>query len=426
MYIEQLVLDNIRTFPSLKISLVHPDSRFRPTENSGGKPRSLLPKPRLPNVNLLLGDNASGKTTILQAIALAALGPAAPDSRLPIYLLRLRQEGHSIDRKDRPDNGSILADFSMHDLDRVTTSKIQVMQLVERLGELERSVYSSVPFEDWGPIYESRNASFFCVAYGAFRRVESAEDQVRFERRELLEGFPRSRRVLSVFQDSYPLNRLSNWLPKLRDTHHDRYKEVISLLHELLGPGHVRCAEKIREREYLFERGGTLVPFPLLSDGYRGYIGWVGDLLYHMSQACSSGNSLAQLPGIVMVDEIDLLLHPRWQMKVSGTVARTLPRMQFIFTSHSPLVASSLEWMNIYVLKLNAKANRATARRLKQSIHGLDADQVLLSKFFGLSSTVAGAKRRQLDDITDRIRSGDKSAALELIQQMSSGTEVEE
>jgi len=145
-----------------------------------------------------------------------------------------------------------------------------------------------------------------------------------------------------------------------------------------------------------------------------------------MSQACSSGNSLAELPGIVMVDEIDLLLHPRWQMKVIGTVARTLPRMQFIFTSHSPLVASSLEWMNIYVLKLNAKANRATARRLKQSIHGLDADQVLLSKFFGLSSTVAGAKRRQLDDITDRIRSGDKSAALELIQQMSSGTEVEE
>src|SRR5271157_6319118 len=93
MYIEQLVLDNIRTFPSLKISLVHPDSRFRPTENSGGKPRSLLPKPRLPNVNLLLGDNASGKTTILQAIALAALGPSVPESRLPIRkLVRLSRE----------------------------------------------------------------------------------------------------------------------------------------------------------------------------------------------------------------------------------------------------------------------------------------------------------------------------------------------
>jgi len=426
MYIEQLVLDNIRTFTSSKLNLIHPELSFRTAKSTTGEPKSLLPRPLLPNVNLLLGDNASGKTTILQAIALAALGPAAPDLRLPLYLLRLRQKEHFSNRKDRPNTGSILADFSMHEHDRVKSSKIQVMQLVETLGELERSVYSSVPFGEWNQIYESRNASFFCVAYGAFRRVESAEDQLRPERSAVSENFPRRLRVLSAFQDSYPLTRLSNWLPKLRETHHDRYKEIMNILHKLLGPGHVRCAEKIREREYLFERGETLVPFPLLSDGYRGYIGWVGDLLYHMNQACSSGLSLADLRGIVMVDEIDLLLHPRWQMKVIATVARTLPRMQFIFTSHSPLVASSLEWMNIYTLKLNLKANRATAKRLRQSIHGLDADQVLISQFFGLESTVAGVKRRQLDDITDRIRSGDKSAALELIQQMSSGTEVEE
>jgi AAA domain, putative AbiEii toxin, Type IV TA system/AAA domain len=423
MYIEQLVLDNIRTFPSLKLSLIHPELRFRSAKSSAGEPRSLLPQPRLPNVNLLLGDNASGKTTILQAIALAALGPAAPDSRLPIYLLRLRQEEHSSDRKDRPTTGSILADFSMHDQDRVTTSKIQVMQIIERLGELERSVYSSVPFEDWGPIYESRNASFFCVAYGAFRRVEAAEDQMQGERRADTGGFPRRRRVLSVFQDSYPLNRLSNWLPKLRETHHDRYKETIGLLHELLGPGHVRCAEKIKEREYLFERGGALVPFPSLSDGYRGYIGWVGDLLYHMCQACPSGNKLVDLRGIVMVDEIDLLLHPRWQTKVIGTVARTLPRMQFIFTSHSPLVASSLEWMNIYTLKLNTKANRATAKRLKQSIHGLDADQVLISEFFGLSTTRAREKVTKLDALTAKARLGDEEAAKQVIAELASGSE---
>ena len=109
-------------------------------------------------------------------------------------------------------------------------------------------------------------------------------------------------------------------------------------------------------------------------------------------------------------------------MKVIETVAKALPRIQFIFTSHSPLVAGSLEWMNIITLKVGTKTNRTIAKRLKQSIHGLDADQILLTDFFGLKTTIAPAKRRQLDEITDRIRSGDKNAPLQLIREMSSGT----
>ena len=60
-----------------------------------------------------------------------------------------------------------------------------------------------------------------------------------------------------------------------------------------------------------------------------------------------------------------------------------------------------------------------------ESIHGLDADQILLSDFFGLKTTIAPAKRRQLDEITDRIRSGDRNAPHRLIREMSSGTEEE-
>ena len=151
----------------------------------------------------------------------------------------------------------------------------------------------------------------------------------------------------------------------------------------------------------------------------------MGDLLYHMHIGCSPGKELVDLARIVMVDEIDLLLHPRWQMKVIGTVAKALPRIQFIFTSHSPLVAGSLEWMNIITLTVGTKTNRTIAKHLKQSIHGLDADQILLSDFFGLKTTIALAKRRQLDEITDRIRSGDRNAPLQLIREMGSGTEEE-
>jgi hypothetical protein len=425
MYITRLVLDNIRTFSSSEIAFVHPDLRFRSAKDAGTGQDRLLPRPRLPNVNLLLGENASGKTTILQAIALAALGPAARDSKLPIRkLVRLPRQDEVRDRNGGHESGDILANFAMHDQDRVGSQELEVMQRLERLGELETIDYSSVPFEDWEPIYESKNDSFFCVAYGAFRRVESADNLEIGARAEV--EFPRSQRVRSVFQDDYPLNRLGNWLPKLKGNHQARYAEVIQLLHKSLGPGHIRFSEKVKDREYLFERGGTLVPFPALSDGYRGFIGWVGDLLYHMCVACPPGKMLVDLAGIVMVDEVDLLLHPRWQMKVIGTVAKALPRIQFIFTSHSPLLAGSLEWMNIITLAVGTKTNRTMAKRLRQSIHGLDADQILLSDFFGLKTTIAPAKRQQLDEITARVRSGDRDAPLQLIRELSSGTEVEE
>ena len=110
-------------------------------------------------------------------------------------------------------------------------------------------------------------------------------------------------------------------------------------------------------------------------------------MLFHACQACRPKEKLTDLHGVVMVDDIDLQLHPRWQMKVISTVARAFPRMQFIFTSHSPLVAGSLEWMNIITLKLNSRSNSTHATRLEESIHGLDADQVLISEFFGLKTT---------------------------------------
>jgi predicted ATP-dependent endonuclease of OLD family len=124
-----------------------------------------------------------------------------------------------------------------------------------------------------------------------------------------------------------------------------------------------------------------------------------------------------------MVDEVDLHLHPRWQMTVIRSIARALPRMQFIFTSHSPLVAGSLEWMNIITLKTSNRANRTRAKRLAQGIHGLDADQILLSDFFGLSSTRAEAKKNQLDRLTARAREGDDEAALQVVRELSRGLE---
>ena len=127
-----------------------------------------------------------------------------------------------------------------------------------------------------------------------------------------------------------------------------------------------------------------------------------------------------------MVDEIDLHLHPAWQMQVVQRVAKVFPKIQFVFTSHSPLVAGSLEWMNIIALKAGQNSNRTRVRRLKEGIHGLDADQVLLSEFFGLKTTRAPGKISQLQELKRRARHGDREAASQIILAMSEGTEDDE
>src|SRR5262245_6584400 len=87
MYLDSVTLANLRTFHKpTRIDLVHPDSDFAP---AGFEGNGQLPRPHLPNVNLLLGDNGSGKTTILKAVALAGFGPAVADAKVgDNYLVR--------------------------------------------------------------------------------------------------------------------------------------------------------------------------------------------------------------------------------------------------------------------------------------------------------------------------------------------------
>ena len=127
--------------------------------------------------------------------------------------------------------------------------------------------------------------------------------------------------------------------------------------------------------------------------------------------------------GIVMIDEIDLHLHPMWQMTVLPTIARELPNIQFIVTSHSPLIVGSLEWMNIILMAL-APRQASEPRRLEWAVHGLDADQILLTDFFGLESTRAEGKKRALKALTLKAREGDTDAAKRLLDEMSRGLEM--
>ncbi len=435
MYIETLRLRNVRTFVDETLEFIHPDRSFRHRKNGAENGSLRLPRPRLPNVNLLLGDNGTGKSTVLRAIAMAALGPSFEDTKLPTSGLVRRQPGLEALWRPQEDGGHIEAHFLLHQQDSDHEKHLYSSFHLTQHGELERARFGLERYDEteiathlggddpvWKPVFESRNPAFFAVGYGATRRVESPENVNLVSRSK--STFIRAQRLQSLFQESFSLIPLRAWYPGLRGMRDVDQESFQRLLNRLLKPtGCEYTGQWVSEGDSLFEQGGIQIEFPHLSDGYRAFIGWVNDMLFHAYYGSPDGQKCTNLRGIVLVDEIDLHLHPRWQMKVISTVARTFPRLQFILTSHSPLVASSLEWMNIMSLSLDGRANSSKVHRFKDSVHGLDADQVLLSRFFGLSTTRATEKASRLDRLTIKARGGDDDAARQLIAELAKGLE---
>ena len=193
----------------------------------------------------------------------------------------------------------------------------------------------------------------------------------------------RYQRVAGLFEEAITLTPVSAWWNEFQQK--GRTQEGLSLLNALL-PGDVRVVENTTKvgaqpaTEIGFNVRGTLLPFPALSDDYRGFVGWVVDLLYQMSQVTPSEHKLTDLCGVVIVDELDLLLHPAWQRTVIETIATTFPRLQFFFTSHSPIIAGTLEAANLIVTEVDEETGQIKIDKSREQVYGLSADQVLSSR----------------------------------------------
>lgn len=406
MYIDHIEIENFRTFRKAKILFCHADRDFAAAK---------MPKPKLPNLNLLLANNGYGKTTLLKALALAALGPAVGRSGIYPYRLIRREVGQ---RALKP--AVLKASFKTHEQDHAPYDQIESHVAVIPEGDLELLEWKHADDKPWQPVFSSDSDAFFMVGYGATRRVSKS---TRAEQSH--KSAPRAARVMGLFEEDYSLRPLNSWLPRYQASAQlkGRYTQVAHLLNRLVGTGAWEFTGKQdKEGEYLFGKKGAQVPYPALSDGYRAFLGWLGDLLYHICETCPSGHKLVENKGLVMVDEIDLHLHPKWQMTVLQTLAKELPNIQFIVTSHSPLIVGSLEWMNIILMQPGVRQS-STAKRIEWAVHGLDADQILLTDFFGMTSTRAPGKKRTLKALSLKARDGDTEAAKQILEEMSSGME---
>ena len=132
-----------------------------------------------------------------------------------------------------------------------------------------------------------------------------------------------------------------------------------------------------------------------LGYGYQTLITWVADLASRMVERYpDSPNPLAE-PAVVLVDEIDLHLHPIWQRKLMGFLTERFPNTQFIATAHSPLVAQAALDANLAVLR--REGDHVIIDNDVDNLRNLRVDQILTSELFGLTS----ARPPQIEKLLD-------------------------
>jgi energy-coupling factor transporter ATP-binding protein EcfA2 len=245
-------------------------------------------------------------------------------------------------------------------------------------------------------------SSLQCYGYGA----------VRTPGETVLGRSLSSENSASLFSEQVSLLNAEEWLLRtdyafrsasepLRTRLRQQLDEVRDLLQRILPD-----VEDIRiappSEDYKHPRAEFLTPYgwvalASLGLGYRTAIAWMVDLAVRLFRRYPDSPDPLAEPAIVLVDEIDLHLHPRWQRTIMDFLTERFPNTQFIVTAHSPLVVQAAMDANLVLLR--REGDRVIIDNQPEVINNWRVDQVLTSMF-----EVPSARPPQLDSLLDRRR----------------------
>ncbi len=316
---------------------------------------------------LILGENGTGKSNILKSIALVTSGSNALGELLgnSDTWIKFNEKSCSIIAELETKKGEerkISLQFNRGDnLSKIISNNRESLHLIDEA-------------------IENAERNYFVVAYGASRRL-SSEVFSNFEKNR--NG--RSINVRNLFDNASTLNPLTAWIIEL-----DYRSGVngINLIKEALQdflPGIEFHSIDKDKKQVLFQTVDGIIPLEQLSDGYQNMAAWIGDLLFRITETFRDYKKPLEARGILLIDEVDLHLHPKWQRKLYDFISSKLPNFQVVATTHSPLTAQQTDTGELFALKRNDN-NVVEIIPFVGSPKSLLVNQLLMTPVFGLET----------------------------------------
>ena len=415
MYIDKISLTNIRGFDELEFSLARPDGTYA-------------------GWTVFTGDKGSGKSTLLKAIAIALTGKDTARALQPSFHRWIREGQHEakielgiarIDRDDFLTEGGRLPESVFRA--RLALKNGQKEPLIEAAlpSGVTRKNYSTPQRTIWSQDVRG----WFSCGYGPFRRVFGASSEAM---RQMVA--PATERFVTMFQEAASLAEVDQWLRNLshrsleaRSGAPEQRDLILEVLRDELMPNQITVDRIDSDGLWLRDRNGLQLSWSEMSDGYRAALALLADILRHLINVYgladltardADGKLFVKRSGVVLIDEIDAHLHPEWQREIGFWLKRHFPNIQFIVTTHSPIICQAADPNGLFVLPEPGSADKphplsdAEYRKVIAS----RPDTILLTSAFGLQNTRsprAVAARAQYAELKSKERAGARLSKIE-------------
>ena len=330
--------------------------------------------------NILLGDNGVGKSNILRGIAAGMLG-----QDIQPYADRLIKVGANW--------GQITLETS--------NSHVYVTRLEIGSTGVQVSSTGGRPLETEG---------WLVLGYPPTRTVTWAEvkGQVReFARRPTNEDVlplirgdidPRLDKLKQSFVD------LDLRITKGSREEKIRYKRLLDTYQRIIKrvTGKIKLHYAgIENNRVMFDTDDGKVRVEAVSQGTASLMGWIGYLTERLYEVYDKSKDPTREYALVLVDEIDAHMHPEWQRQLTGHLKEIFPKVQFVATTHSPLIPATLSPKEVVRLRRDLEnPAQILVEHMEEDMRRWQANQVLTSPLFNLGSTMAPEMEKALEDYT--------------------------
>jgi predicted ATP-binding protein involved in virulence len=349
MFLKTIRLKNFKGLKDIELSFEQEDNSIR-------------------KLTLLLGENGTGKSTLLKALALIMLGSEAISDVVLEPDLWINNDSKyceltAVVETKEGDERKISLKFNRGD-----TRAHVIRQNTAGLRLLDDAL-------------EHTPRNYFVVGYGASRRI-NRESTTRSSKTSEFTSL-RAQSVATLFDPAAVLNPLETWAMDVDYTQPNGLNIVHTVLSGLLEGITFSHINKDR-RELYFKTPDGIVPLQSLSDGFQTFAAWMGDLLYRISKIFKDYSSPLETRGLLLIDEVDLHLHPKWQRQLLSFLDNKLPNFQIVATSHSPMTAQQASAGSLFYLSRDDGS--VELEQFAADPQKLQLDALATTNAFGLES----------------------------------------